>query len=126
MPKSAPGPECVPTIACVDVHYCEDTAKAAAILFNGWQADRPISQWTVEITGIAPYEPGRFFRRELPCLTQLLSIIPVELDIVVIDGYVWLDDSQLPGLGARLYDAIGRVVVGVAKTRFQGAPGIEV
>ncbi len=44
-------------------------------------------------------------------------------DVVVIDGYVWLGGPDKPGLGAHLYEALGRqtAVVGVAKTRSKGA-----
>lgn len=43
----------------------------------------------------------------------------VDVDVVVIDGYVWLA-TRRPGLGAHLFDALGRstIVVGVAKTSF--------
>ncbi len=72
--------------------------------------------------GVEPYEPGQFFRRELPCLLAVLSKLP-PVDVVVIDGYVWLGGLENPGLGAHLYQALGRrtSVVGVAKTRFKGA-----
>jgi len=44
--------------------------------------------------------------------------------VVVIDGYVWLAPGR-PGLGAHLYEALGRstAVIGVAKTRFASATG---
>lgn len=69
------------------------------------------------------------YRRELPYLLEVLARIeqPDALNIVVVDGFVWLG-PQRPGLGARLHEALGgRVaVVGVAKTAFQGAPVEEV
>ena len=47
------------------------------------------------------------------------------LDIVIVDGYVWLGPDR-PGLGWHLHAARGGVVVGVAKTRFDGATAREV
>jgi deoxyribonuclease V len=46
---------------------------------------------------------------------------------VVIDGYVWLDRAGTPGLGAHLYEALGRgvPVVGIAKTAFKGSEMAE-
>ena len=42
-----------------------------------------------------------------------------EPQLIVIDGYVWLDDDR-PGLGARLFESLDAKtpVIGVAKTRF--------
>lgn len=68
---------------------------------------------------MADYEPGAFYRRELPCLLDVLARGP-RADIVVVDGYVWLGDGKA-GLGAHLHAALGGAVVGVAKTRFAGA-----
>ncbi len=78
----------------------------------------------MEVDGVAAYEPGRFFERELPCLLAVLRARPTLLRCVVIDGYVWLDAQGTKGLGARLFDALGGTVpvVGVAKTAYQGSP----
>jgi deoxyribonuclease V len=109
--------------ACVDVDYRGDDAVAACVLFRDWQDDRPAGQVVRPLQGIEPYVPGEFYRRELPCLLAVLAEVGEPLDLVVIDGYVWLADEGRPGLGARLHEALGRrvPVVGVAKTRFAGA-----
>jgi deoxyribonuclease V len=115
-------------LAAVDVHYNDQssTAMAAAIGFNDWTDDRPASEHRALIANVAPYVPGSFFERELPCLLEVLSLIPNRLDAVVIDGYVTLGDR--PGLGMRLWQAIDQksAVVGVAKTRFRSAPAVEI
>jgi deoxyinosine 3'endonuclease (endonuclease V) len=43
-----------------------------------------------------------------------------KIELIIIDGYVYLDDLGKPGLGARLYEKLGNriPVVGVAKTSF--------
>ena len=109
--------------ACVDVDYREDEAVAACVLFRDW-ADAGLSGRHVKrLRGIEPYVPGQFYRRELPCLLAVLAEVPDPVELVVIDGYVWLADESRPGLGARMYEALGRKVpvVGVAKTSFAGA-----
>lgn len=114
--------------ACVDVDYGASAATAACVTFRDWGDGKPISEHVATIDSIQPYVSGRFFERELPCLLQVLSSIPDPIDLVVIDGYVWLGDWTRPGLGAHLYGAFeGAVtVIGVAKTLFPGADATEV
>jgi deoxyribonuclease V len=92
---------------------------AAGLWFRGWTAESAEHQATLSIPTVAEYEPGQFFRRELPCLISVLALGP-RAEIVIVDGYVWLADGR-PGMGAHLHTAIGGIVVGVAKTRFTGA-----
>jgi len=106
-------------IACVDVDYRDTAAVAAGLWFRGWDAATAESQEVVSFAKAAEYEPGQFYRRELPCLLGVLKRHP-PADVVIVDGYVWLGNG-VPGLGAHLHAAIGGVVVGVAKTRFVGA-----
>ena len=110
-------------IACVDVDYREAGAVAACVLFRAWPDAEPVSEVVVRIAAVEPYEPGRFYRRELPCLLAVLEALAERPEVVVIDGYVWLGDEGEPGLGAHLHEALGRrvAVIGVAKTRFHGA-----
>jgi deoxyribonuclease V len=107
-------------IAFTDVHYGADSALAACVLAHDWGDERPAGSVTARVSPIAPYEPGAFYKRELPCLLEVLRKAgPVEC--VVIDGFVWLDQQGTPGLGAHLYEALGRrvPVVGTAKTAFK-------
>ena len=115
-----------PRIVCVDVDYRPACAVAAAVWFRGWDAATPDSETTCVVRGVPDYEPGAFFRRELPCLLAVLPLSPAA-DIVIVDGYAWLGPGR-PGLGAHLFDALGRTtpVVGVAKTRFRSADAVPV
>ena len=110
-------------IACVDVDYRDTHAMAACVLFRDWLDAAPVAEWTHRVEPIAAYEPGQFYRRELPCLLAVLAPRLDEIQTVVVDGYVWLQDQHTPGLGAHLYEALERriAVVGVAKTCFQSA-----
>jgi deoxyribonuclease V len=106
-------------IACVDVDYRQTGAVAAGLWFRGWSAETAEFQAVAPITEVAEYQPGEFYRRELPCLLEVLAR-GSRPDVVVVDGYVWLGDGK-PGLGAHLHTATGIAVVGVAKTQFAGA-----
>ena len=111
------------TIALVDVHYDGSSARAACVLSESWEADSTLDEQVLRIGRVKPYEPGRFYRRELPCLLAVLGLLGTVPDVVVIDGYVWLSSRDRPGLGARLHEALrgGTAVVGIAKTAFLGA-----
>jgi deoxyribonuclease V len=110
-------------IACVDVDYRDAGAVAACVLCRGWTDAHPAGELVERVAEVADYQPGAFYRRELPCLLSVLDKVAEPLETVVVDGYVWLHDQNTPGLGARLYEALGRIipVVGVAKTRFRSA-----
>jgi deoxyribonuclease V len=113
-------------IACTDVYYGQTQAIAACLLFRYWSDDHPSLELTERIQP-EPYEPGRFYRRELPGLLSVIERVPVQTGVIIIDGYVWLGDEFHPGLGAYLYEALGRVtaVIGVAKALFQEGPAVR-
>ena len=109
-------------IACLDVHYADPRAAAACVVLSSWQASKPEECAVRTIDNVLPYEPGAFYRRELPCLEEALKALHRVPEILVVDGYVWLGQGK-KGLGAYLFEAIGSLgaVVGVAKTSFIGA-----
>jgi deoxyribonuclease V len=114
------------TIACIDVGYTESqpgktSARAAGVVINDWADAAPIAEHVVDIDSVRDYQPGQFYLRELPCIEAVLAELTQPLKAIVVDGYVWLDDQNKPGLGARLHDALGKLVpvVGVAKNPFQ-------
>jgi deoxyribonuclease V len=111
-------------ILALDVAYTDDTqGYAVAVAFAEWAAAVPAATYAATVSPIAAYEPGAFYKRELPCLLAVLAQVDLaSVSCVVVDGYVTLGAEQRPGLGQRLYEALeGRIsVVGVAKTRFLG------
>ena len=109
-------------IACLDVHYADPRAAAACVVLPSWQASEPADCVVRTIDGVLPYEPGAFYRRELPCIEEVLKALRHVPEILVIDGYVWLERGR-KGLGAHLFDARGNygAVVGIAKASFVGA-----
>ncbi|MGB6068313.1 MAG: endonuclease V [Desulfomonilaceae bacterium] len=110
-------------IAAVDVYYFETAATAAGVLFSRWTSERPAVELREFIGKVEPYEPGSFYKRELPCLLKLLQAVKQQVETIVVDGYVWLGPGDRPGLGAHLYSALDEQipVIGVAKSPFKGA-----
>jgi deoxyribonuclease V len=111
------------TIAFLDVGYTGAQARAACVLADSGESEVPDSTYLQDIDAVEPYDPGNFFRRELPRLLSVLRVLPSLPEVAVVDGYVCLSPARRPGLGAHLYDALGRrvPVVGIAKTAFVGA-----
>ncbi|MGL5081712.1 MAG: endonuclease V [Microcoleaceae cyanobacterium] len=108
-------------IFATDVYYRDNKAVAAGVLFNDWEDHEPVSELIVQIDNVTEYEPGQFYKRELPCILELLKQLKCLPTYIIVDGYVYLDDAKKPGLGKRLYDALQAksVVIGVAKSRFK-------
>jgi len=111
-------------VALLDVDYRADHAVAAWLIARALGDSAPAAQGTVRVAKAAAYRAGSFFERELPALRVALLALPERASSVVIDGYVFLDAAGHPGLGAHLYEALGRAtpVIGVAKTPFMGSP----
>lgn len=121
--QTMPSPGNSSLICALDVHYGGQSAKAAAVAFTAWEDAVPAMELTADIQHVAEYEPGQFFRRELPCLLAVLAKLPSPPCCVVIDGYVWLRDGE-PGLGHHVFESLNCEVpvIGVAKTAFAGSP----
>lgn len=104
------------------MQYLDDGgARAALVVAEDAAFTTVAEERIVLVEHVAEYRPGRFYERELPALEQVLSgAVPV--DLLIVDGYVDLDPSGRPGLGAHVADAgLAPVVLGVAKTRFRAA-----
>lgn len=107
-------------ILAFDTYYFNDTAKTVALVFN-WQDNAPTAVYTETLSGIEDYVPGAFYKRELPCILNLLKQIDLtNIDCIIVDGFVYLDDNATHGLGGHLYEALGQKmpIIGVAKTNF--------
>ncbi len=105
----------------IDVHYCDPQAVAAGVLFGSWSQAVPSTTYTLPIAPVAPYVPGQFYQRELPCILALLETIPAAIGCIIVDGYVTLGTEAKPGLGWHLWQHLGQriPVIGVAKSAFQ-------
>lgn len=104
-----------------DTYYLSTTAKTVCIAFEHWQDESPAQTHTAisEIEG--EYEPGAFYKRELPCILGLLAQInEPQIDAIIVDSFVVLDDDGKLGLGGHLFERLdGKIpIIGVAKTNF--------
>jgi deoxyribonuclease V len=105
----------------VDVHYLRTGgARAAAVLAADAAFAHVLAERTAVVPRVAPYQPGEFYRRELPPLRAVLEDLS-GLGLLVVDGYADLDPGGRPGLGARAHAEFGIPVIGVAKSRFRTA-----
>ena len=117
-------------LIAVDVQYAELAVVTAAVGFIDWSDPASALEGVLRANVTPePYEPGAFYKRELPFLLEAIALVerryPVEA--VVIDGHVWLWEDQ-PGLGARLHEGLGarKAVIGVAKAAFAGGSAVPV
>lgn len=109
-------------IIAIDVHYRDDFAKVVAIEFDEWTDSIPKKIHEERIEQVEEYISGEFYRRELPCILEILKKIDQSaLEMIVVDGYVQLDDNGKAGLGMHLYEALNRKfpIIGVAKKGFK-------
>lgn len=114
-------------IACLDVHYNDDYACAAAVVFNDWSATGSIKEYSEVVQWNKKYEPGKFYRRELEPLLKVIEKIAEPIRLYVIDAYCYLSTDHSPGLGAHLYKALNEQIpiVGVAKNKFKNTDHAE-
>ncbi|XOV94866.1 MAG: endonuclease V [Bacteroidota bacterium] len=108
-------------ILAVDVFYHQDFARTAGVLFDEWDAAELNQIIYSNTKDIKEYVSGSFYLRELPCILQLLKDHQVSPDVLIIDGYVFLDGYQQAGLGKYLFDELkGEIpVIGVAKNPYK-------
>ena len=109
-------------ILAIDVQYTDTQGFAAAVSFSDWTAAAPSGKYEAVINQISDYEPGQFFKRELPCILSLIQEHSLQPKLIIIDGYVTLGQDEKPGLGMHLYHALDgkSAIIGVAKKSYIG------
>lgn len=108
-------------IYAFDTYYYDDYAKTICIAFEEWTSTEESEIFEEKTSIISDYESGAFYKRELPCILSLLSKINLQKgDIIIVDGYVSLDNTGKNGLGGYLYEALNHQypVIGIAKNGF--------
>ena len=109
-------------IYAFDSYYRDGYCQTAAATFNNWSDVNAANVLISLSTTKSEYIPGQFYKRELPGILALLeNLPPTENDLIIVDGYVHLDDEGKYGLGGHLYEALDRKVpvIGVAKKKFK-------
>ncbi|WP_046758286.1 endonuclease V [Kordia jejudonensis] len=107
-------------ILATDIHYKETYAKAVCIIFD-WEDAIPEKIYTTTIDEVAPYVPGEFYKRELPCILKVLAQIDLDhIEAIIVDGHVFIHDDKSYGLGGYLWEALDRKIpiIGIAKKSF--------
>lgn len=108
-------------IYAFDTFYYEDFAKTVCIAFENWTSETESFIYSENTEISSDYESGAFYKRELPCILSLLKKIDLkEGDLIIVDGYVTLDNSGKIGLGGYLYESLNKKypVIGIAKNGF--------
>ncbi|MFC6268824.1 endonuclease V [Frigoriflavimonas asaccharolytica] len=108
-------------ILLFDTYYFDSKAKTVCISFEDWAKEDQYEVLEETIEGIQEYVSGEFYKRELPCILSLIKGIDLnKVTLIIIDGFVYLDDHQKKGLGAYLYENLDRKIpiIGVAKRDF--------
>lgn len=111
-------------ILAIDVDYRDQEAIVAGVLFCDWTDEKSLQEFLISCQVPSNYMPGKFYRRELPCIAEFLTHVNTELECIVIDGFVHLGKKKEPGLGMHLWDMLDEkvVVIGVAKSPFKNTP----
>jgi len=103
--------------AAVDVYYRNESAATALVEFQDFSSCTVLKTLFRETEISAPYIPGKFYLRELPCILNILEHSDNHYQMIVIDGYVFLKEPVRYGLGGHLARAIDyeTIIIGVAK-----------
>ncbi len=105
----------------LDVHYKSNYAKCVGVTFFGIDDNTPHQVLIETLDDVAPYEPGEFYKRELPCLLKVISKVDLKIiTAILVDGYVFIDNNKGYGLGGYLYEALVKTtpIIGIAKSSF--------
>ncbi|WP_294285612.1 endonuclease V [uncultured Chryseobacterium sp.] len=108
-------------IYAFDTYYYEDYANTVCLAFKDWNSEQESAIFSEKTAITSDYESGAFYKRELPCILNLLDKINLQPgDLIIVDGYVTLDEDGKNGLGGYLYESLGQKypVIGIAKNGF--------
>ena len=110
-------------IYAFDTYYQNGQAKTVCAGFQNWGDEHLAVTYEQTVIISSDYESGSFYKRELPCILQLLKNFALHKnDLIIVDGYVLLSDEGKLGLRGYLYNDLGHKipVIGVAKNLFAG------
>lgn len=108
-------------IYAFDTYYYDDYAHTICLAFENWNSEKESDIFSEKTAVVSDYESGAFYKRELPCILSLLNKISLQTgDLIIVDGYVTLDENGKHGLGGYLYEALDQKfpVIGIAKNGF--------
>jgi len=107
----------------LSIHFDGDGAQAVGLAFEAWEAPEAERVFSTHIAHAEKKAArGELDLRALPCMLQLLREHRLAPELILIDGFVYLDAQEAAGLGRHLFHALGErtAVIGVAKTAMDG------
>lgn len=109
-------------ILAIDVQYKDSIGYVAGVMFSDWCDKSSLLEVTSILEDVSDYIPGQFYKRELPCILKLITEHNLMPEIIIIDGYVYLDEHEKSGIGKYLYDHFDKKIkiIGVAKNKYKG------
>lgn len=112
-------------VAGVDIAYAKDdsTAYVAAVVLSttNW---RPVAQQLLKLPVSRPYEAGMLGWREAPLMLEALTQLPIEPDVIVVDGNGIAHPRKF-GSACHVGYALEHPTIGVAKTWPPGCKDIQ-
>ncbi len=114
-------------LLALDVHYKETYAKSVGVLFNTTD-DTSVKTLVEIIDEVEEYVPGQFYKRELPCLLEVIEKVDLStIEAIIVDGHVYVDNNCSLGLGGHLYEALNKQIpiIGVAKRSFHNTDEVS-
>ena len=114
-------------ILAIDVYYKGSQAKTVGVLFN-WNDEEPQKIISSVLENVEEYVPGQFYKRELPCIIDLLKMLDLKkIHLIIVDGHVFIDNQNALGLGGHLYESLFRQIpiIGIAKSSFHNTENVS-
>ncbi|WGH74653.1 endonuclease V [Tenacibaculum tangerinum] len=114
-------------LLAIDVYYYEQSAKVVGALFS-WQDKTPKEIIITIKEEVEAYQSGSFYKRELPCILKLLTLVDMNnLEAIIVDGHCYTNNQKELGLGGYLWKALGEKVpvIGVAKNKFHNTEKVS-
>ncbi len=108
-------------ILAFDTYYFDNKAKTVCIAIENWLDEENFTVYSELSENSEEYQSGEFYKRELPCILSLLNKLKIkDIELIIVDGFVYLDDNLKFGLGGYLYKQLNKniPIIGVAKTNF--------
>ena len=104
------------TVAGVDIAYSKDDQRAYVVAVvlstTNW---RPVAEQRVQLPVTHPYESGMLGWREAPLMIEALTRLPLEPDLIVVDG-CGIAHPRKFGSACHVGYALDYPTVGVSKT----------
>lgn len=76
-------------MACFDVYYYRDYARACCLVFEIEPRERILSRYSATVKPVHDYIPGELYRRELPGILKVYGRVKEKIGLAIVDGFVY-------------------------------------